>query len=100
MKRIRALCATINNQDGKNAYGNSLPMRKKSDACGLPAGAAVFPRRLAGRNPLLSARRRCRRHSAPLIMFEGTFTALVTPFRDDRFDEDAFVRLIEGQIAA
>lgn len=32
-------------------------------------------------------------------MFEGTFTALVSPFRNDRFDEDAFTRLIEGQIA-
>ena len=32
-------------------------------------------------------------------MFEGTFTALVSPFRDDRLDEDAFTRLIEGQIA-
>ena len=33
-------------------------------------------------------------------MFEGTHTALVTPFRNDRLDEDAFTRLIEGQIAA
>jgi 4-hydroxy-tetrahydrodipicolinate synthase len=33
-------------------------------------------------------------------MFEGTFTALVSPFRNDRLDEDAFTRLIEGQIAA
>jgi 4-hydroxy-tetrahydrodipicolinate synthase len=32
-------------------------------------------------------------------MFEGTFTALVSPFRDDRLDEDAFTRLVEGQIA-
>ncbi len=33
-------------------------------------------------------------------MFEGTFTALVTPFRNDQLDEDAFLRLIEGQIEA
>jgi 4-hydroxy-tetrahydrodipicolinate synthase len=33
-------------------------------------------------------------------MFEGTFTALVTPFKNDQLDEDAFVRLIEGQIEA
>jgi 4-hydroxy-tetrahydrodipicolinate synthase len=33
-------------------------------------------------------------------MFEGTHTALVTPFHNDRFDEAAFRRLIEGQIAA
>ena len=33
-------------------------------------------------------------------MFAGTFTALVTPFINDRFDEAAFARLIEGQIAA
>ena len=32
-------------------------------------------------------------------MFEGTHTALVTPFRDGRFDADAFRALIEAQIA-
>ncbi len=32
-------------------------------------------------------------------MFRGTYTALVTPFRDDAIDVDAFERLIEGQIA-
>ncbi|MEO8353822.1 MAG: 4-hydroxy-tetrahydrodipicolinate synthase [Chthoniobacteraceae bacterium] len=32
-------------------------------------------------------------------MFSGTFTALVTPFRDDRFDEEAFTQLVEAQIA-
>ena len=31
--------------------------------------------------------------------FEGTYTAIVTPFRDDRIDEAAFARLIERQIA-
>jgi 4-hydroxy-tetrahydrodipicolinate synthase len=31
-------------------------------------------------------------------MFRGTFTALVTPFRDGAFDEPAFERLIEWQI--
>ena len=33
-------------------------------------------------------------------MFEGTFTALVTPFKNDQFDEPAFERLIERQIEA
>ena len=33
-------------------------------------------------------------------MFRGTFTALVTPFRDGEVDAPAFERLIEGQIAA
>ncbi len=33
-------------------------------------------------------------------MFAGTFTALVTPFQNDRIDEAAFERLIEDQIAA
>ncbi len=33
-------------------------------------------------------------------MFAGTFTALVTPFREDRLDEEAFVQLIEGQLEA
>ncbi len=32
-------------------------------------------------------------------MFRGTYTALVTPFRDDAIDVEAFERLIEGQIA-
>ncbi|MEO6784686.1 MAG: dihydrodipicolinate synthase family protein, partial [Chthoniobacteraceae bacterium] len=32
-------------------------------------------------------------------MFAGTHTALVTPFRNDRFDEAAFASLIEAQIA-
>ncbi len=31
-------------------------------------------------------------------MFEGAYTALVTPFLNDRFDEAAFERLIESQI--
>jgi 4-hydroxy-tetrahydrodipicolinate synthase len=33
-------------------------------------------------------------------MFEGTFTALVTPFENDHIDEAAFERLIERQIDA
>ncbi len=33
-------------------------------------------------------------------MFQGTYTALVTPFENDRFDEVAFQKLIETQIAA
>jgi 4-hydroxy-tetrahydrodipicolinate synthase len=33
-------------------------------------------------------------------MFRGTFTALVTPFRDDAIDVAAFEKLIESQIAA
>jgi 4-hydroxy-tetrahydrodipicolinate synthase len=32
-------------------------------------------------------------------MFSGTFTALVTPFRNDAFDKAAFALLIEAQIA-
>jgi 4-hydroxy-tetrahydrodipicolinate synthase len=32
--------------------------------------------------------------------FRGVYTALVTPFRDDRVDEAAFTRLLEDQIAA
>jgi 4-hydroxy-tetrahydrodipicolinate synthase len=43
--------------------------------------------------------------SSPLVhgrvRFEGTFTALVTPFKDDlSIDWDAFDRLIEGQVAS
>src|SRR5512139_1442195 len=34
------------------------------------------------------------------LRFEGTFTALVTPFKDDlTVDWDAFDKLVEGQIA-
>jgi 4-hydroxy-tetrahydrodipicolinate synthase len=33
-------------------------------------------------------------------MFRGTFTALVTPFRDGAVDFDSFARLIESQVAA
>ncbi len=33
-------------------------------------------------------------------MFRGVFTALVTPFAGEGVDEDAFVRLVERQIAA
>jgi len=32
--------------------------------------------------------------------YQGTYTALVTPFRDDCVDEKAFTRLLEAQIAA
>lgn len=32
-------------------------------------------------------------------MFEGTFTAIVTPFSEGKFDQDAFKELIEMQIA-
>src|SRR5579872_730548 len=33
-------------------------------------------------------------------MFTGTYTAIVTPFRDAKYDDPAMRRLIEGQIAA
>ncbi len=33
-------------------------------------------------------------------MFSGTYTALVTPFKNDELDVEAFERLIENQIAA
>ena len=32
-------------------------------------------------------------------LFRGVLPALVTPFRDGAVDEDAFVRLVERQIA-
>jgi 4-hydroxy-tetrahydrodipicolinate synthase len=38
--------------------------------------------------------------SSSSTSYQGTFTALVTPFRDDRVDEAAFTRLLEEQIAA
>jgi 4-hydroxy-tetrahydrodipicolinate synthase len=31
-------------------------------------------------------------------MFKGSFTALITPFRDNTFDEDAFRKLVDRQI--
>ena len=30
-------------------------------------------------------------------MFTGTYTALVTPFRDGRVDEDTLVKLVKGK---
>ena len=33
-------------------------------------------------------------------LFKGVFTALITPFRDGQLDEDAFVALVERQVAA
>jgi 4-hydroxy-tetrahydrodipicolinate synthase len=38
--------------------------------------------------------------SSPAAPCTGTYTALVTPFRDDAVDEAAFTRLIEEQVAA
>jgi 4-hydroxy-tetrahydrodipicolinate synthase len=38
--------------------------------------------------------------SNAVTSYVGTYTALVTPFRDDRVDETAFTRLLEEQIAA
>jgi 4-hydroxy-tetrahydrodipicolinate synthase len=35
----------------------------------------------------------------PAPSYRGTYTALVTPFRRDRFDEAAFTKLLEEQIA-
>src|SRR6185436_5932679 len=32
-------------------------------------------------------------------MFQGTYTALVTPFRDGKVDEAAFAALVEAQVA-
>ena len=37
---------------------------------------------------------------ASLHTYRGVYTALVTPFRDDRFDEKAFAQLLEEQVAA
>ena len=36
----------------------------------------------------------------PAAPYEGTYTALVTPFRNEKVDETAFTRLLEEQIAA
>jgi 4-hydroxy-tetrahydrodipicolinate synthase len=36
----------------------------------------------------------------PAPIYRGAYTALVTPFRDDRFDEAAFTKLLEEQVAA
>ena len=38
--------------------------------------------------------------SSPTNSYQGTYTALITPFRDDRVDETAFTRLIEDQVVA
>ena len=38
--------------------------------------------------------------TTPDASYAGTYTALVTPFRNDNVDEAAFTRLLENQIAA
>ena len=38
--------------------------------------------------------------SASPLTYRGAYTALVTPFRDDRLDEKAFTTLLEEQVAA
>jgi 4-hydroxy-tetrahydrodipicolinate synthase len=38
--------------------------------------------------------------SSPFVPLRGVYTALVTPFRDGRVDEEAFARLLEDQVAA
>jgi 4-hydroxy-tetrahydrodipicolinate synthase len=39
-------------------------------------------------------------HAMSKTLFQGAIPALITPFRDGELDEDAFVRLVERQIAA
>src|SRR5438132_1541690 len=50
----------------------------------------VSPATLAARDPV------CYRP----VMFQGAMTALVTPFRSGRVDEDALIRLVDEQIAS
>jgi len=38
--------------------------------------------------------------SSPSASYRGTYTALITPFRNDRVDEKAFTQLLEEQVAA
>jgi 4-hydroxy-tetrahydrodipicolinate synthase len=38
--------------------------------------------------------------STPSIPYRGAYTALVTPFRNDKVDEKAFTQLLEEQVAA
>ena len=33
------------------------------------------------------------------VAFSGSYTALITPFKDGAVDKDAFVKLVEWQIA-
>ena len=51
-------------------------------------------------NSGLSAHRHTSRDEKRAPWLAGVFTDLVTPFRDDRIDEDAFIALVERQIAA
>jgi 4-hydroxy-tetrahydrodipicolinate synthase len=51
-------------------------------------------------NPGLSAHDRASRDEKRAPWLAGVFTDLVTPFRDDRIDEEAFVAMVERQIAA
>ncbi len=42
----------------------------------------------------------CARNNARHFMFTGTYTALVTPFRNGKVDEPALERIVKGQIKA
>src|SRR5215217_7336595 len=62
----------------------------------LPTLCSVAPR-TGGSFPLLNQGPRIR--TPAHFMFAGTFTALVTPFRNDQLDEPAFRALVEAQVA-
>jgi 4-hydroxy-tetrahydrodipicolinate synthase len=91
--------------------------QKSSTSLGRPSGSAEFLRKLdkessfddnlelgAGEN-FLSSRIQLGRvtkmvHPWPAMRFSGTYTALITPFRDGEIDVPAFQSLIERQITA
>lgn len=57
-------------------------------------GGAVYGARVVGRGDVTP------RQSLEAMMFKGSFTALITPFREGKVDEKAFADLVERQIAA
>ena len=113
-------CGTGRRRGGAGLRGCMHEGGRPGRRCGCAAGEtcssastrtrpATVPQRHADRPGGFRFQRRDRDLTAPLFaataashlpasMFQGTYTALVTPFRDDAIDEAAFARLIERQI--
>src|SRR4051812_30512613 len=61
--------------------------------CGAPISESARFKKSTGQTPPLA-----RFYPPRSIMFTGTYTAIVTPFKNGKIDEAAFARLIKDQI--
>ena len=92
------------------AFGQTRAARSRDSFETRRADRAACALRRDARGDILSGQHLARRNpaarfitaycrSCPSPMFQGVIPALVTPFRDGAVDEDAFVALVERQIA-